>query len=81
VFEHYLFKPSIWLEEDIPVHSPGVSAGDWSSISTPGTPLGENGLAPISETNQGALARPIAPSLGLEGEVAIIAEPPSPKED
>jgi hypothetical protein len=79
VFVQDLFKPTIWLEEDVPVRSPGTSSDEGTSVPIPGTPPGENGPTPTLDANPGASARPITPSPGPEGGVAAVTGPPSPE--
>jgi hypothetical protein len=52
-----------------------------SSVSIPGTPLGEDSAAPILEANSGDSTGPIAPSPGPKGEVVAIVGTPSPRTD
>jgi hypothetical protein len=63
MFAQDLFKPSIRSEEDVPVHSPGTSPDEGSSVPIPGTPLGENDPTLTLEAKPGTSAGPIAPSL------------------
>jgi hypothetical protein len=81
VFAQDLYKPSIRLEEDILVHSPGTSPDEDISVPAPGTRLGENGSAPVSEAIPRNSAWPIEPSPGPKGEVVDVVGPPSPKAD
>jgi hypothetical protein len=58
VFTWDLFKPSIWLEEDILVLVLRISPGEDNPVPVSGTLPGKDGPAPISEANPGASARP-----------------------
>jgi hypothetical protein len=72
-----LFKPSIWLEEDIPEPTSGTSSDANGSIPAPGIPPGEDGLVLMSKADPGPSTRLIKPSSWPEGEVVAVVGPPS----
>jgi hypothetical protein len=78
-----LFKPSIRLEEDIPVPKPRISPGEDIPmlVPTPGIPPGKDDPVLTSEVKPGASALPIEPNLEPEGEIAVVVGPLDPKVD
>jgi hypothetical protein len=80
VFAQDLFKPSIRLEEDVPVRSPGTSLNEGTSVPIPGTPS-EKRPGTDTRSQPDTSVKPIAPSLGPEGEVVAVVGPPSPEAD
>jgi hypothetical protein len=60
---------------------PGTCLGEDSSIPTPRTSSGENGLILVSEATSRASARPSEPNSGLRQEIAAVVRPPSPEAD
>jgi hypothetical protein len=81
VFTQDLFKPSIRLEEDIPVPMLGASPDeDNPTLYQSQWPHQEkDGSAPTFEVNQGDPVGPIKPNLGPEGEIATVIRPPNPE--
>jgi hypothetical protein len=47
MFTQYLFKPSIWLKEEILVHMPEISPCEDNPQPVLGTSLSKDGLTPI----------------------------------
>jgi hypothetical protein len=76
-----LFKPSIQLEEDITIPTPGISLGEDSPVPVLGSLSGKGDLAPTSEVNLWVSAKPIEPNLGHEGEIAVVVGLPDHEVD
>jgi hypothetical protein len=54
-----VFKPSIWIDDNIPALMLGTSLGEDSLIPMPGTPPSKGGTTPASEADPRTLASPI----------------------
>jgi hypothetical protein len=76
-----LFKPSIWLEEVIPVPKPRIFPSEDNPVLASGTLPRKDGLVLTSKVNLGASAGPIEPNLEPEGEIVAIVWPPDPEVD
>jgi hypothetical protein len=76
-----IFKPSIWIEDNIPTLMLGTSPGEDSLIPMPGTLPGKGGTAPASEADPRTLASPIGQDQEPRREVATIVGLPSPDVD
>jgi hypothetical protein len=59
VFAHDLFKPSIWLEEDVLAPMPGTSLSKDSPVPRPGPLSSEDGAALAPKAKPGVSARPV----------------------
>jgi hypothetical protein len=77
MFTHELFKPSIWLEEDVLAPASGISLGKDSPTPTPGTLSGKDGTTSTSEANLGTSAEPIGQAQEPGGEIVTVVGPPS----
>jgi hypothetical protein len=78
---HYLFKPSIRLDEDVSALTLGTSPGEGSSVPVLQTPLGKGHTAPTSQAHPGTLGRQIGQDREPGGEIAAIVGPPSTDAD
>jgi hypothetical protein len=76
-----LFKPSIWLKEDVLAPMLGMPPGEDTPAPASGGLLGKNGAAPTSEDDPGTSTGPIAQNWEPRGKIVAIVEPSSPNVD
>jgi hypothetical protein len=81
VFAQDLFKPSIWIKEDISIPTSRTSPGEDNPVPALGAPSGKDSSAPTFEVNTGASTGPIKPNLGPEGIIVVVIEPSNPEAD
>jgi hypothetical protein len=81
VFTHDLFKPFIWLAEDVLALMPRTSPGEDSLEPVLETPSGKGGAALTSEANPGTLAGQVGQDQEPGGEIATIIGSPGPDVD